>query len=183
MAIEQKRMTADELWNMPDDGMDHELVRGELRTMPPPGPRHEEIALRIGIRMGGFIEAHRLGRAYGGPGFILSRQHDTVRAPDFTFIAAGRLPDGPSPVRYMEMAPDLVAEVVSPSDSATDVHEKMLEWLAAGVRMALAFYPATRSIYVYRSPSDVRLLGPDAVLDGADVLPGFSCPVRDFFPE
>lgn len=182
MAIERKLMTAAELFMMPDDGMEHELIRGELRTMPPPGPRHEEIAAEILFRIGGHVRAHELGRVYGGPGFIVEHDPDTVRAPDFVFIAAGRLPEGPSPERYTDLIPDLIAEVVSPGDSAADVNEKMLLWLAAGVRVGLALYPRTRSVYVYRSPSDARLLGPDDVLDVADVIPGFSCRVSDFFP-
>jgi len=182
VAIQPKLMTAEELLRIPDDGMDHELVKGELRTMPPPGIRHEAIALRVALRFGPFIEAHELGVIVGGPGFRIEHDPDTVRAPDFAFIAAGRLPAGELPAGYADFAPDLVVEVVSPSDSAVDVHEKIEQWLAAGARMALVLYPARRSMAVYRSASDIRLLGPDDVFDGADVLPGFTCLVRDLFP-
>lgn len=183
MATQSKLMTAEELLEMPDDGMAHELVRGELRTMPPPGLRHEAIALRVGVRFAPFIEAHELGIAVGGPGFRIEHDPDTVRAPDFAFIAAGRLPPGEVPAGYPNLAPDLLVEVVSPSDSAADVHEKILQWLAAGTRMALVLYPKSRSMALYRSATDIQLLGPDDIFDGADVLPDFSCRVRDLFPD
>lgn len=179
MTTQAKLMTAEELFLLPDDGMEHELVRGELRTMPPPGFRHEEIALQLG----GFVKAHRLGRAVGGPGFRIERHPDTVRAPDFAFIAAGRLPEGPPPVAYPDLAPDLVVEVVSPGDTATDVQTKIEEWLRAGVRLALVLYPHTRSVAAYRSTNDIRLLGPDDALEIGDVLPGFACQVRELFRE
>ncbi|MBM2811823.1 MAG: hypothetical protein HW416_2582 [Chloroflexi bacterium] len=183
MAIETKLMTAEELLNMPDDGMEHELVRGKLRTMPPPGLQHEEIAAHLVLIFGPFIKMHSLGRFFGGPGFIIERGPDTVRAPDFAFIATGRLPSGEAIAGYPELAPDFLVEVVSPGDSAAEVLDKILQWLEAGVRMAVALYPKRRSIAVYRSASDIRLLGADDVFDGGDVLPGFSCPVRELFPD
>ena len=183
MTTQEKLMTAEELFLLPDDGMEHELVRGELRTMPPPGFRHEEIALQVALQLGGFVKAHRLGRAVGGPGFRLERHPDTVRAPDFAFIAAGRLPAGPPPIAYPDLAPDLVVEVVSPGDTATEVQAKIEEWLRAGVRLALVLFPDTRSVAAYRNANDIRLLGPDDVLEIGDVLPGFTCQVRELFPE
>lgn len=183
MATEAKLMTAEELLNMPDDGMEHELVRGELTTMPPPGLQHEEIAAHLVLTFGPFVKAHGLGRVFGGPGFIIERNPDTVRAPDFAFIAAGRLPSGEATAGYPQLAPDFLVEVVSPGDTAAEVQDKILQWLEAGVRMAVALYPKRHSIAVYRSATDIRLLGADDVFDGGDVLPGFSCPVRDLFPE
>ena len=183
MATEQKLMTAEELLRLPDDGMRHELIEGVLRTMPPSGGLHEEVALQFGLVFGGFIKAHNLGRVFGAPGVITAHDPDTVRAPDFAFVGAGRLPDDRSPSGYLDLPPDLLVEVTSPSDSAADVQDKIEMWLRAGVRMVIQAYPSTRSVALYRSVSDVRLLGPDDIFDGADVLPGFRCPVKDFFPE
>jgi Uma2 family endonuclease len=183
MAAEPQLLTADDLLQMPDDGMRYELVRGELRMSPPPGARHEEIAASIILRVGAYIHEHELGRFYGAPGFRIERDPDTVRAPDFAFIAAGRLPGDASPRGYPEFGPDLIAEVVSPSDRATEVQEKIEQWLAAGVRMAWLVYPETRSVAVYRSPTNIRLLSAADTIDGGDVLPGFTCLVRDLFPD
>src|SRR5579862_1425173 len=111
MATEQKLMTAEELMRLPDDGMQHELIEGVLRTMPPPGGPHEEIAALFVLTLGSYIRAQKLGRVYGGPGIIIARAPDTVRAPDFTFVSAGRLPGDKTPSGYFDLPPDLVVEV------------------------------------------------------------------------
>ena len=128
------------------------------------------------------MRAHGLGRVVGGPGFRIARDPDTVRAPDVAFIAAGRIPEGESPVAYPDLAPDLVVEVVSPGDRAGEIRKKVADWLAAGTRVVLVLYPRTRSAVVHRPGVQPETLGPDDELDGADVLPGFHCPVHDLFP-
>jgi Uma2 family endonuclease len=176
-------MTAEDLLRLPDDGMRHELIAGELITMPPPGGLHEEVAGLFLLSVGPFVKARRLGKVLGAPGIYISHDPDTVRAPDFAWVAAGRLPGERSPEGYIDLAPDLVVEVTSPSDSATEVQAKIATWLEIGVRMVIQAYPRTRSLAIYRSASDIRLLGPSDVFDGGDVLPGFSCAVSDFFPD
>lgn len=184
MPTQAKLMTAEELLLLPDDDMEHELIRGEHRTMPPPGFRHEAIVAKAIVQLMPFVKAHKLGMVVAGPGFRLERGPDTVRAPDFAFISNERLPpEGALPPGYLDHAPDLLAEVVSPSDGAGDLQEKIAQWLTAGARMVLALYPATRSIAVHRPGRDIRLLGPDDEFDGEDVLPHFACPARDFFPS
>lgn len=87
------------------------------------------------------------------------------------------LPDG-----YLDLAPDLVVEVVSPSDRAKYVQENVFDWLDAGARLVLVLYPSRKAVAAYRSRTDVRLLEPQDTLDIGDLLPGFSCPVRSVFP-
>jgi Uma2 family endonuclease len=99
------------------------------------------------------------------------------------FVAAGRLSADRPPKGFVELAPDLVAEVVSPSDSAREVEEKVQDWLSAGVRLVWVVHPSTRSVTVYRSLQDIRVLTESDTLNGADVLPGFTCPVRDLFSQ
>ena len=183
MATHSGLMTAEDLLRLPDDGMRHELIEGELITMPPPGVLHEEVAGEFLLCIGPFVKAHGLGKVFGAPGIYTSHDPDTVRAPDFAFIAAGRLPGERSPEGYTDVAPDLVVEVTSPSDAATEVQARIATWLEKGVRMVVQAYPRTRSLAVYRSASDIRLLGPSDVFDGGDVLPGFSRVVSDFFPS
>lgn len=166
---------------MPDDGMQHEVVRGELRTMPPPGYEHEVVAGEILFAVKSFVKLHELGQVSGAAGFLLERSPDVVRAPDFAFIAAKRLPPGRPSSRYLDFPPDLVAEVISPNDSASDVQEKIEEWLQFGVRAVWAFYPTTQSVWVHRSKTDNVRLGPDDMLDGGDILPEFHCRVGDLF--
>jgi Uma2 family endonuclease len=73
-------------------------------------------------------------------------------------------------------------EVVSPYDSAPEVEEKVHDWLNAGVRLVWVVHPSTRSVTVYRSRDDIRIVAEDEELNGGDVLPGFACRVGDLFP-
>lgn len=182
MAVEKTLLTADEFFRLPEDGQRHELVRGEVRTMPPAGGEHGLIAGVLFGHIYNHVRTNRLGYVFAAEtGFRIERDPDTVRAADVAFVAAGRFPEGRPPVTFPDLAPDLVVEVVSPSDTAAAVEEKVQDWLRAGVRMVWVVYPATRSVMVYRSLSEVKVLTEDAVLEGGDVLPGFTYPLREVF--
>src|SRR4051794_34668142 len=105
-------LTADDLLRLPDDGMRHELIRGELRTMPPAGGEHGIIALEIGSLLREFVRRHHLGFVFAAEtGFKIASNPDTVRAPDVAFVSLDRLKE---PARgYLALAPDLAVEVVS----------------------------------------------------------------------
>jgi Uma2 family endonuclease len=163
--------------------MRHELVRGELRTMPPAGGEHGLVALEASFVIRGYVGPRGLGYVFAAEtGFFLERNPDHVRAPDVAFIAADRLRGKSPPRGYMDLIPDMVVEVVSPHDTATEVEEKVLDWLNAGVRLVWVVHSRTRSVTVYRSRDEIRILGENEDLDGGDVLPGFTCRVRDLFP-
>ena len=182
MAVSTKLMTADELLMLPDDGKRYELIEGVLNEMSPPGTTHGLTAMRAGALLFNFVYQRDLGEVFAAEtGFILSTNPDTVRAPDAAFVAAERLPTGDLPAGYLRLAPDLVVEVVSPSDTASELQGKVCTWLDAGCRLVWVVYPATRSVTVYRSRADVQVLGADDVLDGAPVLDGFSAEVRELF--
>ncbi len=173
-------MTAEQLLELPDDGMRHELVDGELRTMVPAGGAHGRIAARLLGRLFGFVETHRLGELFAAEtGFRLRRDPDTVRAPDVAFVGADRVADAGVP-GFPALAPDLVAEVVSPSDRAVDVVGKALAWLDAGVRLVWVVDPQNRTVTVYRQDG-VAVLRDADVLDGGDVLPGFALPLEELW--
>jgi Uma2 family endonuclease len=175
-------MTADELLRLPDDNMRHELVKGELRTMAPGGAEHGFVEGELLGVVREYVRARKLGFTFAAEtGFRISRNPDTVRAPDVAFVARGRLPGDRLPPTFPDLAPDLVAEVVSPSDTAAEVREKVQEWLQAGARLVWVVRPSNRSVTEYRSPTEVRELGETDELDGFDVLPGFTCPVRAIF--
>jgi Uma2 family endonuclease len=129
MTVNTGLMTADDLWNLPDDGMRHELVRGELRTMPPTGWGHGDHTSVVDGSLGPYVRRQKLGRVVTGEvGFRLAIQPDTVRAPDVAFVRQERLHEIGSPTTYFPGAPDLVVEVISPNDLYTDVDEKVAEW-------------------------------------------------------
>ncbi len=182
MRVHKKLFTAAELLKLSIPGKRLELVKGELFEMAPAGGRHGSVAMRLGILLGAYVIDHRLGETFAAEtGFILRLNPDTVRAPDAAFVAADRLPGGEPPIGFVELAPDLAVEVLSPSDRPGEVAEKVEDWLRAGTRLGWVIDPATRSATVHRSLDDVQELSEDDRLDGEQVVPGFSCALGEVF--
>lgn len=180
MATMLKLMTAEELLLLPDDGMQRELIRGVLTEDMPPGYEHGAVENRIGRLLGNFVDDNELGEVLSGDsGFVLERGPDTVRGPDIAWVARGRV-EGRVP-GYAELAPDLVVEVKSPSNSYREMADRALMWLSHGTRMAVVADPARITLSVYRPGQPPLVLGEFDVFDCGDVLPGFSEPVWRFF--
>jgi Uma2 family endonuclease len=181
-ALTSTPVTAQDLLRLPDDECRYELVEGELRMMTPANPRHGRIAMRIGSLIEQHARQHNLGVVYAAEtGFKLRENPDTVRAADAAFLASRRIPAEGEPEGYWAIAPDLVVEVVSASDSASAVQAKVADWLAAGCRLVWVVYPDTQTVTEYRSLAEVRVLPADQELQGGDVLPGFTCAVAEIF--
>ncbi len=182
MRVHKKLFTAAELFNLSIPGKRLELVKGELFEMAPAGGRHGSVAMTIGVLLGAHVRTNRLGETFAAEtGFILRLNPDTVRAPDAAFVAAHRLPEGEVPTGFLELAPDLAVEVLSPSDRPGEVAEKVEDWLRAGTRLVWVIDPATRTVTVYRSLDDVQELSGEDRLDGEQVVPGFSCALAEVF--
>ena len=182
MSTTHTLVTADELFVMRDDGFRYELVRGELRRMPPAGSEHGAVAVNIAVVVAPFVKAHGLGIVFAAEtGFKIASDPDTVRAPDLAFVRRERIPEEGIPRGFWPGTPDLAVEVVSPGDTYTAVEEKVHDWLNAGARMVLVLNPRTRTVTIYTSHTDVVRLIESDTLDGGEVLPGFTCRVGDFF--
>lgn len=174
-------MTAEQLANRPDDGNRYELVQGVLQMISPAGNRHGRIAAKLLVRITNHAEQHDLGTTYAAEtGFLIQRKPDTVRAPDVAFVARGRLEAFADHAGYLPLAPDLVAEVVSPSDRSSDIEAKIQSWLDAGVRVVPAVDPQLATIREYRSGSPIRAYT-DGFVDLGDVLAGFQLDVTELF--
>jgi Uma2 family endonuclease len=176
-------MTADDLLKLPSgQGARFELVQGELRTMPPTGFEHGDIAGELLMRLRQFVRANHLGRVLTAEtGFILSRDPDTVRAPDVSFVREARVAQLGRVKGFFPGAPDLAVEVVSPSDSAGEVQRKVDDYFAAGTQQVWIIYPDLRKVAVFRSASASHVFSATDALDGGDLLPGFTCPVAELF--
>jgi Uma2 family endonuclease len=147
--------TADELSVMPDDGFRYELVKGEVRRMPPAGSEHGAVAINIAVVIAQFVKAHGLGVVFGaGAVFKIASDPDAVRAPDLAFVRRERIPEAGVPRGFWPGAPDLAVEVISPGDTYTEVEEKVNDWLNAGTRMVLVLNPRTRTVTVYSSHTE-----------------------------
>lgn len=170
-------MTAAELVGVSYPDKVTELVRGLLVVHEPPGSRHGSIASRLTYFLGDFVYRNRLGRVFAqDTGFHIESNPDTVRAPDVAFLAeerAGAIQDR----GYARVAPDLVAEVLSPDDRPGEVRDKITDWLAAGVKLVWVIDPRRHAADVYRP--DGRVSSGETQLDGQDVLPGFTCAVDE----
>src|SRR3712207_2074250 len=165
----QTRNNGDQLLRMPDDDLRYELVKGELRKMPPAGNERGYIAGEVFGERRSRVKANGLGRTYAAEtGFEIHSNPDTVRAPDVAFVSRKRLEEVGPVEGYRPGAPDLAVEVVSPNDRHSDLIEKALEWLDAGCRMVLVVDPKQRTVTVYRSREDIRILADGDALDGAD---------------
>lgn len=148
---------------------------------PPPGSEHGALAANLAYLLNDHVRKNDLGRVFAAEtGFRLARDPDTVRAADFAFVAKSRCP-AKLPKGYLDLAPDLVAEVVSPNDDPDQVQAKVRDWIDAGVRLMLVVYPGSRQIAVYRSLRQVTILTDGDALELPDLLPGFTCPVSDIF--
>jgi len=175
--------TAVDLYNMPDHGGRNELVQGEIVPMSPASTMHGNIAMRLGAILWNYSEENDLGRVFAAEtGFTLSRNPDTVRAPDVAFVAKERIPAAGVPeTGFWAVAPDLVAEVISPNDRMTEIQDKVTDYLAAGVRLVWVVDPKTETVTVYQSLKQVKVLIAGDVLEGEDVLPGFSLTLQKLF--
>ncbi len=175
-------MTADELLKMPDDGLQHELVKGELLTMPLNGALHGILTMRIAFSLGVWVEDRNLGATFAtGTGFKIASNPDTVRAPDVAFVVRERLQSGEPTEKFWPGAPDLAVEVLSPNDTLLEVQGKAVDWLKAGTRLVVVADPRKRLVTVYRSLSDIRVLTERNTLEGEDVVPGWTLPVSAIF--
>ena len=175
-------VTAEELLQMPDDGFRYELVKGELKQMAPAGSEHGDLAMRIGWRLAQHVEEHKLGKAFAAEtGFRLTSNPDTIRAPDLAFVSENRIAEAGEVIGFWPGGPDLAVEVVSPGDTYNEIEDKVLDWLDAGTRMVVVVNPRQRTVTLYRSRADIVILTQDDILDGNDVVPGWSLPVAEIF--
>ena len=182
MRVKKTLLTAEELLRLPDTEHRLELVEGELYEMPPAGGEHGDIAAVVLIVLGEYVRRHQLGRIFAAEtGFVLARDPDTVRAPDASFVSYARLPRGEVPLGYVEMAPDLAVEVMSPNDSAREVQEKTDSWLPAGTSEVWIVSPRQRTVTVHRAGAQETIISERGILRGGDLLPGFEVSVAQLF--
>lgn len=174
-----KFVTADELFATPDSRR-CELIEGEIVEMAPAGEFHGKIGMRIAWRIAAYVEQSSLGECYmAETGFLISRDPDTVRAPDLAFVPK----DHAKPVTtgYCEAVPKLVVEVVSPNDTVSEVTVKTEQWLAFGVSSVWVVEPLTRTVTIYRNKRDLLRFHASDVLEDQVALPGFRLVISDIF--
>ncbi len=160
-----------------------ELIGGRIVVLSPTGSRHGSIELNFGEAIRAFVRPRKLGLVkVGEVGVYTRRNPDTVRGADVLYLSNARAANVKSK-GYLDVAPDLVVEVMSPDDRWSEVNQKLREYFQIGVRLAWVADPSARVVYAYRALTDVRQFAENDTLTGDEVLPGFSVSVASLFEE
>jgi Uma2 family endonuclease len=171
--------TISDLLKCPKDGRKYELVDGRI-VVSPTGFQHAEVVARIVYILATFLDAHPIGKVCADNlGIIFP--NGNLRSPDVTFVRLDKAPTGKAAEGFATFIPDLAVEVLSPHDSAKELGEKIGEFLNNGVPLVWLVDPASQTVTVYRSLTNIEKLNPNDVIKAEDVLPGFSSPVARFF--
>jgi Uma2 family endonuclease len=175
-------LTAKEYLLLPDNGHPTELVKGVVIEMSPPTPRHGEVCGNTTYLLRRFLDDQPLGRVVTNDAAIITeRGPDTVRGADVAYYSYQRVPRGPLPIGYLDVAPDLVFEVRSPSDRWSAIQKKAIEYLEAGVVLVCILDATAGTAHVYSLDQPPRTIAADGELDLSEVLPGFRVALRRFF--
>ena len=171
-----RTQTPEELYESLDEEPKAELIDGEIITMPPATIRHSRTSDMILTLTRLFVEAQGLGEVFSNAGMRLGEQR---YVPDVAFVAsahADRMQE-----THIAGAADLVVEVISPSDTYSEVEEKVADWLNAGTQAVVVVDPRRRMVKVHRSVTDATVLTESDTLAVDDVVPGWEMPVREIF--
>ena len=168
-------MTAEELMQLPDDDLRHELINGELITMPLPKLPHGRSATRLGVPLAQFVLENELGEVYiSDIGYQLTWNPDTVLAPDVTFVSKERLEQAGDVKGYWQGAPDLAVEVYSPGYRPGKVSDRISRLFSVGAKQVWIVDLKHSTVTVYRSESDVTTFSGSDYLESPDLVSGIS---------
>ncbi len=158
------------------------LVRGTVHVMTPAGGAHGVVAGVIFAALNAFVEERQLGMCFpDNTGFQLPGLGDTVRSPDVAFVRAEQLPAEGIGAGWMTVAPDLVVEILSPSETTAELEEKLRDYRTAGTRLIWIVDPLRRSVSIRNGQAPERVAIEGEAVDAGDVLPGFTMSVERIF--
>jgi Uma2 family endonuclease len=177
-----ERMTFEAAARLDPNTASGELTAGRWVPLAKTTWRHGRIAGNILFLLDTYARTHAGWSVAGcNPGIKLSHDPDTLRGPDVAIVRASHCPTGRGAEGWLEGAPDVVAEIIRDGWSASDAAMRAIEYLAAGAKMVWVLDPDPARVMVYTPPNAIRVLRSDEILDGGDVLPGFSCRVAELF--
>ena len=176
-------ITGEELAQMPGVGP-CELIEGRVVPVSPGGTEHSLVTANAFQILNEFVRQGRLGKVLTGEvGFYTRRNPDTVRGADVVYISAEQFERRTRALTFLDVAPELVVEVLSRDDTVIDLTAKLREYFAAEVRIVWVVDPRARRVYAYRSLVALRELTESDTLSGEEILPGFVAPVTALFQE
>jgi Uma2 family endonuclease len=177
--VESMSYTADDLLRVRFPDKSTELVRGSLVVREPPSTEHGRIQANLAYFVTEHVRKERLGFVFGqDTGFKIHSEPDTVRAADVAYVRHDRAPEIPKR-GYASLAPDLVAEILSPEDRPGEYLAKVAQWLDAGTVLVWVVDPQRAQAHVHRADGSLTIVREDGTLEGEAVLPGFSCPLAE----
>jgi Uma2 family endonuclease len=180
---ERKIWTEAEFMALSADGHHYELVDGELVDMGDSGAKHGHICSLLMITLGSYVHSQKLGAMFDSS-TAFRMQNGNKRSPDISFVSKEKLrgleemPDG-----FLDGAPDLAIEVLSPGNTVAEMHHKLVEYFQSGTRLAWVIHPQASYVLVYRSPHPDRLLKSTDSLEGEEVAPGFTMLLSELFQQ
>lgn len=182
----QRLTTTEELLALPEDGIERELIRGQLkeREMTRRNPAHSSIEARVAKILGIWADSRPepRGQVYSGEaGFRIRRNPDTTVGIDVAYIDAEAAARIPKNAALIDAPPLLAVEILSPSDKQEDILEKVQDYLASGTKLVLLLEPVFETATLFRPGDRPVLLSGDDKLSGEPHLPGFQCVVKEFF--
>jgi Uma2 family endonuclease len=181
----RKVWTETQLEALPDDGFIHEVIEGELVMSPKNNFEHGQICARLLAALVNFNQKEKLGVVLdSSTGYWM--QNRNCRAPDISFIPKDRLRElgfTPTTRRFFPGAPDLAVEVMSPSNSRTELNQRLRDFFSSGTQIAWVINPEAQSVEICYALDRRKLVGPGAELDGEQLLPGFRYPIGDLFKD
>ena len=157
----------------------YEIINGQMKEKEMAGARHGGVNTRLTVALGGFVYSNHLGGVYSPDTMFTIGANN--RMPDISFVSLARIPDEGEPEGKWKIAPDLAIEIISPTDYLEDATNKIRDYFAAGVRQVWQISTKYRTVTVYHAPTRVTILTEEDTLTCEELLPGFSCPLRDIF--
>jgi Uma2 family endonuclease len=172
------------VWAVPEEPL-YEVVNGQKVELPPMSFYASRIASKLQTFVENHAAAHGLGIAVTEALFILDPVVNVRRRPDVAFVSAAKWPlDRPIPeTGDLAVVPDLAVEVISPNDLFQDVIAKMEEYFRLGVHQVWIVLPASRRIWAFDSPTQVRIWTDNEEVDGGALLPGLRLSVGSLFQQ
>lgn len=178
--VQEKLLSGEELLALGDIGP-CELIDGRIVPLSPTGAEHGVVEANLSYELTHFARQRGAGWVLTGEvGIYTRRAPDRVRAADIVFLSKERSPAPPGH-RFLDIAPDVVIEIVSPDDRWQDIRQKIEEYFAIGAGQVWIVEPANRTVLVYRSPTTIQKFEEGDVLTGEGPLEGFQLPVARLF--
>jgi len=184
LKTEKKVWTDEEFMALPKDGHHYEIVNGELVDMGSSGALHGYVCSLILAALASYVLPKKLGVILDSS-TAFKMKNGNRRSPDISFFAKERLQGMTElPTGFLDGAPDLAIEVLSPGNTVEEIHDKLVEYFENGTRLVWIIHPSEHYILVYRSAQEPdRLLKSVDSLDGEEVIPGFTLPVAELFQK